>query len=88
MKIPKSTTIRGKRYKIKNATAICGKCDHPLTKNKRLVIPVNGDTIGELTVTLHEALHAAFWDLEESVIDTVGHDLARLIWNLNWRKEV
>ena len=86
-KLPKSTTIRGKRYRIKNVTASWGKCDCPITKGKQLNIPVRGDTIGELTVILHEALHAAFWDIDEEVIETVGHDFARLLWNLNWRNE-
>jgi hypothetical protein len=30
-------------------------------------------------VLIHEGLHAAFWDIDETVIEQVADDLARLL---------
>lgn len=84
----KSVKIRGKRFKIVDVPAVKGRCEHPNSKGKSIHIPVEGDTLGELTVIIHEFLHAAFWDIDEDAIDTVGHDIARALWELKWRKEI
>jgi hypothetical protein len=38
-----------------------------------------------LMVELHEALHQAFYDLDESVVLEVGNDLAKILWKLGYR---
>jgi hypothetical protein len=38
-----------------------------------------------LEVTLHEMLHAAVWDLDESAVHHTAHDLAEALWKLGWR---
>lgn len=83
----KTIKIRGKRFSVKNVPAIRGQCDHPRSTNKTINIPVDGDTLGELVVIIHELLHAAFWDIDEEVIDDVGHDIGVALWKLKWRKD-
>ena len=78
-------SIRGKRYTISNVPAPSGECDHPMTAKKLIAIPKDGDTMGELVVIIHEMLHAAFWDLDEEVVDQVGYDIGRALWRLGWR---
>lgn len=41
----------------------------------------------ELEVLLHEALHAALWDLDEEVVTETAEDLSRLLWGEGYRKE-
>ena len=53
-----------------------------------MTLPVHGDTLGDLVVILHEALHAALWDLDEQAVDEISTDAGRLLWRLDWRKEV
>lgn len=83
----KTVTIRGKRYKVENVAAPKGLCSAPFLKNKKIKIPILGDTLGELTVIIHEFLHAAFWDIDEEIIDDVAYDIARALWKLKWRKD-
>ena len=84
----RSHTFRGKRWRILPSTRnTIGICENQHTKNKSMRIPINGDTVGELGVIIHESLHACLWDLDEdSTIDTAD-DIARLLVRLGWRKE-
>lgn len=84
----KTLTVRGKRFKVKNVSAPKGRCQIPTAKGKEIHIPVDGDSLGELVVIIHELLHAAFWDLDEASVNQVGHDIGRVLWALNWRKEI
>lgn len=38
-----------------------------------------------LEVEIHEALHQAFYDLDESVVLEVGKDISRILWKLGYR---
>jgi len=39
-----------------------------------------------LRIELHEFLHAAFPDIDESVIDARSTDLAKILWALGYRR--
>jgi hypothetical protein len=56
-----------------------GSCDPPDKKNKEIKIlsSLRGQELIE--VLIHEGLHAAFWDIDETVIEQVADDLARLL---------
>ena len=38
-----------------------------------------------LEVLIHEMLHAAYWDLDESAIEGAAADVARVLWRLGYR---
>lgn len=38
-----------------------------------------------LEVEIHEAMHQAFYDLDESVVLEVGKDISRILWRLGYR---
>ena len=38
--------------------------------------------------TIHDLLHASFWNIAEENIDQAGYDIARVLWKLGWRKEL
>jgi len=38
-----------------------------------------------LEVEIHEALHQAFYDLDETVVLEVGRDISRILWRLGYR---
>jgi hypothetical protein len=75
--------IRGKIWQIVRIQKMPGdphgECDAPYVKGKQ--IRIYGEQKGrELVDTvLHEALHAAFWDLDDEAVHEVAHDLARLL---------
>lgn len=83
----KTLMLRGKRFKIKDVPACDGSCTDPSWHSRVISIPVDGDTLGELTVIIHEMLHGCFWDIDEDIIDQVGYDMARILWDLGWRNE-
>ena len=39
----------------------------------------------QLEVVIHELLHAAHWDLDESAVEETAEDLARVLWKLGYR---
>ena len=39
----------------------------------------------QLEVIIHELLHAAHWDLDESAVEETAEDLARVLWKLGYR---
>lgn len=80
-------SLRGGRWKIVDSNLMpgtdLGECDYD---KKTIAIPVDGDTLWELDVCIHEPLHAAYPDLDEEAIDTTATGIARLLWRLGWRK--
>ena len=84
----KSVSINGKRFKVINVPAPKGMCFPPDSKHKTIRFPVHGDDVGDLTVIIHELLHASFWNIAEENIDQAGYDIARVLWKLGWRKEL
>jgi hypothetical protein len=61
-----------------------GQCDNPAAKCKMLEIPIGRAPLF-LQVTLHESLHACFWQLDEESIDSAAASIAGLLWRLGWR---
>lgn len=80
--------IRGKQWTIKRVRlqSARGLCDHP--EEPRRAIKVSSELQGEeeLEVLIHEMLHAGLWDLDESVVETLGEDLAAALWRMGYRK--
>jgi hypothetical protein len=83
----KAHSFRGKRYTVKDvslAPAGClGYCDWG---NKRVYVPVAGDTLADLDAIIHEGLHACFPDMCEDAINESATSLAVMLWRLGWQK--
>src|SRR4051812_47428500 len=84
-------TILGKRWKLRFTKSVprgCdGEYDDPATKRKEIRIKETLDEATSLETIVHEILHAAdFWKREEWV-QTVGSDLARILWKLGYRRK-
>lgn len=83
----KAHVFCGTRYRIKPQqglpSGVLGLCDY---EGKAVHIPVDGDTLGDLDVIIHEALHACLPDIIEEEIEETAGCVARLLWRLNWRK--
>ena len=90
----RAITIRGQRFQLRrlkkivvDGVACDGKCD-PLDCTPR-VIAVKNDLDGEreLDVFIHEMLHAALWDLDESAIEETATDIAHVLFTkLGYRR--
>jgi len=83
----KAHLYRGKRYAMKDvaqAPAGClGYCDWG---NKRVFVPLEGDSLADLDAIIHEGVHACFPDLAEHAVDEAATSIAVSLWRLNWRK--
>jgi hypothetical protein len=83
----KSVIIRGRRFKLKDCQAPDAECSDPNSSHRYIAIPVKGDTLGDLTVIIHEMIHAAFWDVDEDIVNQTGYDFARALWKMGWRQK-
>jgi len=84
----KSHSFRSRKWRIIDAgQGNGGECHAPHIKGREMCIPVDGDSFHDLEICIHESLHALFWDLDEEVVEESGHDLARLLWRMGWRKD-
>jgi hypothetical protein len=81
-------TFIGRRFRILDQSLLkgddLGECDW---EKRTMNVPIEGDTIGELDVLIHEALHAAYPSLDEYYVNRGATDIARLLWRLGWRKD-
>lgn len=84
----KSITIRGQRFQVRrrakvlvNDIEVDGSCDPPQTARKRrfILIAEGLSTERELDVFIHEMLHAAVWDLDETAVAETATDIARAL---------
>lgn len=66
-----------------------GLCCPANTKTVRGEIIVRTDLSpkGELECWTHEALHAEFPAMSEDRVTEAGHNIARLLWRLGYRKK-
>ncbi len=65
-----------------------GTCDSPKAKNKEIRIQAGLKEQEEITILLHEALHAAnFETYSEEYVDALSKDLATMLWRVGYRKE-
>ena len=81
--------IRGKVWTIKRSRLVSarGLCDHPEEPGRTIRVASSLKDCEELEVMLHEMLHAALWDLDECVVETVADDIAQALWRLGYRKQ-
>ncbi len=87
----KAHIIRGKRYRITRLSRhqskkLDGTCDDPSTPNKAIETDPRLKGQVHLETVLHEALHAAYFDLSEEAIGDAARDIARLLWRLGYRQ--
>lgn len=89
-KIVRSITLRGKRYKFEKSGILYkkdrGYCTDPKDTQRKIKIHKDLYDQEELEVTIHEMLHACFWDIDEDVIAEVGDDISRALWRIGYRK--
>jgi len=90
-------TIRGTRYEIRfyrrlhnaDGVALRGQCEAPTSNPPRLIQIVRDQSEVMLLDTLiHEILHAAFWDLDETAVTETATDLARILEGFGYRRVV
>ena len=86
---PKSHTFRGRRYTFGSIRrrGELGGCEGPFVREKRMDIPLEGDSLLDLSTVIHEGVHACLWDLDEEAVTESANDIARLLWRLGWRKQ-
>lgn len=80
--------IRGRSWTIKRVRmqSARGLCDHPEEANRTIKIASHLKGEEELEVIIHEMIHAGLWDLDETVVETLGEDLAAALWQMGYRK--
>ena len=79
--------LNGNRYELVYVDTIpgdelgllCGLCDPPDTKQKKIYIKRDIDLPMLVDTCIHEALHACLWCLAEDTVETVATDIARLL---------
>ena len=89
--------FNGVKYFIGVDDPYIGWCDKPKTPDKTeypaIRLP-NGLSFGntkkakeDLTILLHECLHAENWNKSESVVDRTAVDIGNLLWRMGYRRE-
>lgn len=81
-------TLLGKRWKLKflPLRSVSGDCDAPETPGKEIRIDSRLQGEDLLEILIHECRHAADWSRDEEFIAQEARDLARVLWNLGYRK--
>ena len=77
-------TIRGRRWRLIEGSpgrGCDGQCSPPTLPGKTITIPrrVRRNRRHYLRILLHECMHAGLWDLDETTIDDLSTDLARIL---------
>jgi len=85
-RVPRSLKVCGRLFRLRDVPAIRGSCDDQTKPHPTISAPLRGDTIGDLTVMLHEVLHGGAWILDERVVDDIAEAQAELVWKCQWRK--
>jgi len=84
MSLPRTHTFNGRKYHLM-FDELDGNCD---TDDKYWLI-VERDLnkrIGLETI-IHESLHACCWSASEEKVTQTARDIARLLWNMNFRRQ-
>ena len=81
----KTITLCGHKYKVSEG-AIDGLCDTH-KKEMELINLTPPGTRNHLETWIHEALHGCDWNKNEAMVMQTGHDIARLLWALGYRRE-
>jgi hypothetical protein len=84
----KSVTIRNRRWTLGRCRGRGerGGCEGPHVPGRILDIPIHGRRLEDLNTIIHEALHAALWDLDEDSVKETADGVAWLLWRCGWRK--
>lgn len=82
------TEIRDVEYEIVDInchtnTNNKGLCDY---KNRKLYIPMNGNSKDDLDTIIHELLHASLPEFGEWGVERITNEIVEVLWNLGWRK--
>lgn len=98
-KLPRTrVTLRGEPWviqevspsarKMKNKWGLCTRLMKGKLKGSISILPKEYYKSPKdlLDTTLHELLHACFWDLSEETVLEVGKDLSEVLWALGYRK--
>ena len=83
-------TLRGKRWNLKRCrmpSDTLGKCDPPYQPGKEIRICHTLKGEKELDVTIHELLHACYWDMDETAINDTATDIAHVLWRMGYRRK-
>jgi hypothetical protein len=86
---PKTVKIRGKKWTLATIPldGFYGFCDHPSTKSRQITIDPNQRGLSILDTIIHELIHAALPDLREDTVEEVATDIARVLWDLDYRSD-
>ena len=76
------------KYLVETDKVLDGYVDLPGEPDSR-VLHINGDLGPKafLETAIHEALHAATNNDDESYVDPVAKDIAKFLWQLGYRRE-
>ena len=82
--------VNGKRWDMVFAPCVdCdGSCDAPTDKNKQIKIAprLRKDQRRLMEVVVHELIHASDWSKDETWVEPVAEDIARVLWKLGYRR--
>lgn len=82
-------TLLGKRWNLRFVPGMkdWGQCDNPASAKKEIRVNAKAKGIDLLDTLIHEMLHAAEWHKDEtSWIEPVASDMARVLWQLGYRR--
>lgn len=83
----RTVSIRGKKWRWKTAKDLPEDVDGVASPEPHNTIRIRDGLKGQylLEVCIHEALHAACWDLSEEAVTESAKDIAGILWKLGWR---
>lgn len=82
--------FRGRRYEFEFSNALPkdldGDTDDPSIKGPHLRVRWGLNSKRSLEVTIHEALHACYWDLSEEAVTEGARDIAKFLTRLGYER--
>jgi hypothetical protein len=81
--------IRGRRYRVVEGASLrgdWGRASNPKLKGAEIRIAKGLTGIHELDTIIHEAIHAALWDLDEDAVSETSSSIAGLLWKMGFRR--
>jgi len=88
MRLVKTHTFRGNRYKIEIEKIILDGCCESVKEGSlpKLRVFTGLDSKKGLETVIHEALHACCFAKSEEIVNTTAKDVAKFLWRLGYRK--
>lgn len=84
--------FRGNKYLIqftnRLSKVIFGDCDSPYSKERKIRIRKDLDDEKLLEISIHEALHACFFDIDDSVITETAKDISEFLIKLGYTRKL